>query len=206
MTESQRNYSQIQKEALAIIFGLKKFYQYIYGRNFKLVTDHRPLVAMFGPDKGTPTLAANRLARWALMPSQFDYNIEYRRTKDHANADVLSFFPTSDDPQFGREERDDDTQMVCAIEDINNRLSPTDHNSLACESAKDPVISNVIRFIREGWPKKKDEEGTEMQCFRQFTDSLSIINGCLLHCSRVVVPTSQHRQVLEQLHLGHFGK
>ena len=205
LTDSQRNYSQIQKEALAIIFGLKKFYQYIYGRNFKLVTDHRPLVAMFGPDKGTPTLAANRLARWALMLSQFDYNIEYRRTKDHANADVLSRFPTSDDPQFDREERDDDTRMVCAIEDINNRLSSTDHNSLARESSKDPVISNVIRFTREGWPPKKDEEGTEMQRFRQLADSLSIINGCLLYCSRVVVPTSQRRQVLEQLHLGHFG-
>ena len=82
----------------------------MYGRNFILVTDHRPLVAMFGPDKGTPTLAANRLARWALLLKQFDYNIEYRRTKAHANADVLSRFPTSDDLSLtGRKE-----MMVCA--------------------------------------------------------------------------------------------
>ena len=95
--------------------------------------------------------------------------------------------------------------MVCAIEDINNRLSTTDHNSLAHESAKNPVVSKVNRFTREGWPPKKDEEGTKMQRFRQLADSLSIVNGCLLYCSRVVVPTSQCRQVLEQLHLGYFG-
>jgi len=59
LTARQRNYSQIQKEALAIIYALKKFSQYLYGRKFILVTDHQPLVAMFGPNKPTPALAAN---------------------------------------------------------------------------------------------------------------------------------------------------
>jgi len=63
LTASQRNYSQIQKEALAIIYALKKFFQYFYGRKFILVTDHQPLVAMFGPNKPNPALAANRLSR-----------------------------------------------------------------------------------------------------------------------------------------------
>ena len=67
LTSTQRNYSQIQKEALSIIFGLKKFYQFVYGRKFILLTDHRPLLAMFGPNKATSSLADNRLARWALI-------------------------------------------------------------------------------------------------------------------------------------------
>ena len=46
LSKSQRNYSQIQKEALAIIFALKKFYQFLFGRKFILVTDHKPLIAM----------------------------------------------------------------------------------------------------------------------------------------------------------------
>ncbi|KAL5479671.1 hypothetical protein EMCRGX_G023227 [Ephydatia muelleri] len=77
LTETQRHYSQIQKEALAIVFALNKFHQFLYGRKFILVTDHKPLLALFGPSKATPALAANRLARWALMLSQNDYSIEY---------------------------------------------------------------------------------------------------------------------------------
>ena len=63
LTETQRHYSQIQKEALAIVFALNKFHQFLYGRKFILVTDHKPLLALFGPSKATPALAANKLAR-----------------------------------------------------------------------------------------------------------------------------------------------
>ena len=63
----------LRKEVLSIIFGLKKFYQYLYGRPLILATGHNPLTALFGPKKGTSLLAANRLARWALWLNQFDY-------------------------------------------------------------------------------------------------------------------------------------
>ena len=87
LTDTQQRYSQFQKEALAIIFALKKLHQFLYGRHFILVTDHRSLIALFGPTKATLALAANRLARWL---SQYAYSIEYRQTADHSNADVLS--------------------------------------------------------------------------------------------------------------------
>ena len=64
---TQQGYSQIQKEALAIVFALSKFHQFLYGRPFIRITDHKPLLALFRPTKTTPALAANRLAHWALM-------------------------------------------------------------------------------------------------------------------------------------------
>ena len=67
LMESQRKYSQTQKEALALVLTLRQFHQYIYGQKFILVTDHKPLLSVFSSTKDTPALAANRLARWALI-------------------------------------------------------------------------------------------------------------------------------------------
>ena len=60
---AQRKCSQIQKEALSINFGLRKFHQYLYARKFILAIDHQPLLALLSPNKATPALAANRLVR-----------------------------------------------------------------------------------------------------------------------------------------------
>lgn len=209
LNKTQRNYSQVQKEALAIVYGLKKFYQYIWGRNFTLVTDHKPLIALFSPTKETPVLAANRLARWALMLSKFDYEIEYRRTNNHSNADALSRLPSGSDDDFDGEESYDDVDTVCAIEVLSLQMSSgksPDATSLTRESGMDPVISSVMRYTREGWPHENftNKDG-EMQRFRQLKESLSACNGCLLHGSRVVIPSKLRPSVLDLLHLGHFG-
>ena len=210
LTNTQRGYSQIQKEALAIIFALNKFHQFLYGRTFILVTDHKPLIALFGPTKATPALAANRLARWALMLSQYQYSIEYWKTSDHGNADALSRLPVGPDANFDGEESDADVDTVCTIKTVSLQLNPTDPGTVAKESAKDPIISNVMRFTREGWPPKGSTNEDiradgSIEAFQKLAISLSTAYGCLLYGSRVVIPPSLRPQVLQLLHLGHFG-
>ena len=83
------NYAQVEKETFVIIFGICKFHQYIYGWKFQLVTDHKPLTTILGPKTGLPVLAAARLQRWAIMLSAYQYDIEFRPTHKHSNADCL---------------------------------------------------------------------------------------------------------------------
>ena len=91
-----------------------------------MVTDHKPLVTLFAPDKGTPAMAANRLARWALLVHQYDYTVEYRRSKDHVNADALSRLPFSNDTSFDGEEMEDNVDSVCLVRTISQQISQRD--------------------------------------------------------------------------------
>ncbi|KAL4008501.1 hypothetical protein ACER0C_002353 [Sarotherodon galilaeus] len=90
LNAAERNYAQIDREALSLVWGVKKFNQYLYERHFTLITDHRPLVSIFNPQKGIPTMAAARLQRWALFLGAHTYTIEFKGTKLHGNADGLS--------------------------------------------------------------------------------------------------------------------
>lgn len=89
LSESERKYPQIEKEGLAIIYGVQKFYDYLYARKFILVTDHKPLYHIFGEKKGILMYAANRLQRWAYILTAFDFNIVFVKSDKNA-ADFLS--------------------------------------------------------------------------------------------------------------------
>ena len=90
LSAAEKNYAQIEKEALAVIFGVKKFHKYVYGRRFTLVTDHKPLMAILGSKKTLPTLAAARLQRWAILLLGYQYDLEFRTSAQHSNADCFS--------------------------------------------------------------------------------------------------------------------
>ncbi|XP_064469193.1 uncharacterized protein K02A2.6-like [Ornithodoros turicata] len=102
LSSAERNYAQIEKEALAIIFGLKKFHQYLWGRRFTLYTDHKPLTTIFGPKKGIPVTATNRLQRWALIMIGYTYDIQYKPSHQMGNADGLSRLAQGPDDDFDR--------------------------------------------------------------------------------------------------------
>jgi hypothetical protein len=90
LTPSERNYAQVEKEALSLVFGVCKFHTCLYGRQFTLVTDHKPLTSILGPKKGVPPIAAARLQRWALKLAAYTYDIKFCHTEEHCNADGLS--------------------------------------------------------------------------------------------------------------------
>ena len=90
LTKTECKYAQIDKEALSIVWGVKWFHRYLYGRQFTLVTDHKPLTAIFQLKKGVPAMTAATLQHYALFLPGFDYDIEYNSSTKHCNADGLS--------------------------------------------------------------------------------------------------------------------
>ncbi|CAG9134488.1 unnamed protein product [Plutella xylostella] len=90
LNKPEGNYSTTEKELLAIIFAVKTFRPYLFGRKFKIVTDHRPLVWLFNvKDPGS------RLIRWRLKLEEYDYEIVYKQGRLNSNADALSRCPVN---------------------------------------------------------------------------------------------------------------
>lgn len=85
LTDTEQKYSTIEKELLAIVWATKYFRPYLFGRKFKIYTDHRPLTWLFSIKEPN-----SKLIRWRLKLEEFDYEIIYKPGKINSNADALS--------------------------------------------------------------------------------------------------------------------
>jgi hypothetical protein len=81
--KAELNYPTVEKELLTIVWECKYFMQYLLGRNFSVVADHRPLVWIFN-------VKCSILLRWRLQLKEYEYNIVYKRGSSNTNADALS--------------------------------------------------------------------------------------------------------------------
>jgi len=85
LNKAEKNYSTVEKELLAIVFALKRFRPYLYGVNFTIITDHKPLIWLYKSKH-----LSSRLMRWRIELDEFDFNIIYKPGKYNINADALS--------------------------------------------------------------------------------------------------------------------
>ena len=197
LSTSERNYAQVEKEGLAIIFGVKKFHMYLYGRKdkFLLVTDHQPLVRIFGSKTGISAMAAARMQRWALLLSGYSYTIEYRKGEDNPVADMLSRLPVD-----GADSAHEDENFVF-LTTVN--ALPVTAQDISEATRKDSTLSKVLELTLNGWPSHI-EEG-ELKPYHLHKDELSLEDDCVLWGRRVIIPDACRERVLAELHECHPG-
>lgn len=204
LSKAETNYAQIQKEATSIVFGIKKFHHYLYGRTtpFVLRTDHKPLLAIFGKKKGVPVLAANRLQRYALFLSAYNFEIEYVKSDDNV-ADFLSraIDAVVTSAEQSTEELNDSASYINFIGDVV--LPPITLSDIKKETIKDEGLQKVVEFINKGWPAKVNN--IELKPFHLCRNELSVENGCILRGHKVIIPKIFRERLLEELHQSHFG-
>ena len=140
----ERNYAQIQKEASGLVFGMQHFHQYLYGCRFTLVTDNKPLMTILIPKKGIPSLAAARFQQfWMILLSRYCYEIEFRSTHQHYNADALSRLPL--DVKDSKNGSEASLFNIYQIETI-----PVTATEIQRASRRDPV-SQSCASLRTKW-------------------------------------------------------
>ena len=152
LSPAEKKYSQLDKQALTIIFGVTRFHQYVYGRHFTLYTDHKPLTHLFHPSKSIPQMASTRIQRWSLTLNAYSYTILYCSGKSNGNADSLSRLPLPkslvDVPTPG--------DVLLTMTKINK--SPICSTDIKAWTLKDPLFSKVLRYITRGWLLSTEDE------------------------------------------------
>ena len=141
LAPAEMKYSQLDKEALAIVFGVKRFHQYLFGCHFTILSDHKPLQHIFHQDKATLSLASARIQRWALTLGAYDYQIMYKSRSEHGNADMLSRLPLpvspTDVPVPG--------ETIMLIDMLNSL--PVTLYQIKIWTDHDPVLSKVCDSV-----------------------------------------------------------
>ena len=100
LTKAEKGYAQLEKETLSLIFEVKTFQKYLYGREFTLLIDHPPLQTIFNMKAGVHTLAKARLQRWSLILSASYYEFKHLKGSEHSNADAISRLPCNETSQL----------------------------------------------------------------------------------------------------------
>ena len=196
LSTAERNYAQLDKEALAIVFGVKRFHQYLYGRTFSIQSDHKPLQYLLGETREIPAMASARVQRWALTLSAYDYVIRYKPGAKLANADALSRLPLPEQPK----DVPLPGETVLLFETLGN--TPLRASQIKLWIDKDPLLSRVRENVRRGWYSTVDPK---MQPYQSRAAELSVQDGCLLWGSRVIVPLQGRKVVIELVHDSHPG-
>jgi len=197
----------LKRKGLALIFAIKKFHKYIYGRHFTLLTDYRPLLSIFGNRKGISVHSANRLQRWAATLLSYDFSIEYRKSTDFGQADAISRL-------ISVHSAPDEEVVVAALQtefdmDALTSYLPMTFDKLRSSTENDILLQTVKKFIKSRWPDlrilRQHGDWLQLEGFYRRRKSLMIEQGCVLFRERVIIPTTLRTKVLKLLRQGHPG-
>ena len=191
LSDTERRYAQIEKEMLAIVFGLEKFHHYVFGRDVNIITDHKPLVSICQKNLSK---APKRLQSLLLRAQSYNFKLQYKQGKLLPIADALSRNPVTTEMQ---------TCTVSNISDLPLRRGKFEEIRRATQ--EDKTLKKLIEVISAGWPAGKNEAPAEVKPYFDHRDELTEEDGVVMRGSRIVIPTSLRADIKRKIHAGHSG-
>ena len=166
LTMTEQRYACIEREMLAIVFGARRFHTYLFGRQFTVVTDHRPLVMIM--DKPV-TAAPARLQRMLIELHGYNITLEFSKGTNHLLADGLSRFPT----------QSNSAQLELDVRVDAVRFSPTKLDQVREAIEQNQTLRDLCETICHGWPETIKDLHTELRPFWGMRDIMAVSNGLI---------------------------
>ena len=199
LTPTECNYAQIEKELLAIVFGMTRFDTYVYGRRVVVETDHKPLEAIHSKSLLN---APKRLQRMLLALQRYDIELIYKKGVDMVIADPLSRAYLSG-------EAEDQNEVVAEVEAINLvkhlPMSAKRLQDIKKAAAQDKEQAVLRKVIMAGWPDSRDGVPEVVLPYYNFRDELVVFDGLIFKGERLVIPAAMRPEILDITHGGHMG-
>lgn len=194
LDDVESRYSQTEREALAVRWGVEHYHLYLYDKPFTVITDHKPLVSVFRNPLAKPSA---RIERWCLRLQQYSFSVVYRPGANNP-ADFMSRHPVKSQCDRDRKVAEDYINYVCAAS-VPKAVSVQE---VATATAGDPVLVKVMRCMRDGrWYKH-----IGLVHYEKLRGELSVTEGgVLLRGNRIVVPHVLQRTLVDAAHEGHQG-
>ena len=193
LSESQSRWSNIEREAYAIVWSLMRLRQFLLGRKFTLMTDHKPLVYIFAPDKEIPTHMSARIGRWAIKIMAFDFNISYKPGVMIPHVDALSRLPDCRESEV----------VFNLEEEIPNMAESTVKDKIRNASREDKQVIRIKKMIRTGnWSKSCKADWQ----FKRARQALTVQEEMIFNGTQIFVPVSLRRMILKEAHDTHMGE
>ena len=211
LTNSETNYAQIEKELLAMVFGVEKFESYLCGRKFTVESDHKPLEPIM---KKSVLSAPKRLQRMILRLQRFDFHITYKKGSEMFLADMISKSKVKDnncrsdrnimcDVFITEEER---SHIEGEIESINMlQYLSVSQEGLQIATEQDKEMSELKRIIQEGWPEDVSQVPKSVKCYYSFREELIFQEGLIFKGERLVIPKVLREDMMQRMHRSHLG-
>ena len=194
LTTTESDYSNIEREMLAVLFACEKLHTYIFGRVVTIHTDHKPLQSIF---QKPISLAPLRLQRMLLRMRMYNLQVKYVGAKSVLLADTLSRLVQ---PGRHRTIPNLDVNIAQVL-----KVRPAYLESLQQETKADPALSELRKFINDGWPESMNDLPDILRPYWCFRDEMAVLDGILMKGTRVIVPSALHTETLTRLHDGHQG-
>lgn len=192
LTDVEQRYSQTDREMLAIVYGVEHFHLYLFGSEFTVVTDHKPLLGIVKSQKP----ATAHVERWRLRLMPYQFNLEYRPGKDEQNpADYMSRHP------YEQPKRENAAEAYIAFISKHAVPKAMTLDEVRNATRESPSLQKVMVAIQTGkWWGDPD-----LLPFVQFKDELSIYDGVILRDHRLLIPSPLQERVVEIAHHTHQG-
>ncbi|CAI6374637.1 unnamed protein product [Macrosiphum euphorbiae] len=197
LNDTQKQYAQIEKELLAILYGCERFKQYIYGKNINIESDHKPLETIFKkPLDKTPA----RLQRMRIKLMAYDLNIIYKPGKFLKIADTLSRAHIKDNIDLCESEIELQVNMI--IKKLN--ISENKLRQFKEEFKKDTEFQMLLEFVKHGWPSINNIPD-QIKKYLTFSEELFEKDGLLFKGQCLMVPKTLRKEMLDKIHYTHMS-